>query len=84
MPASAALGLEAQTTIFMAEVKSCKIERTHESLDIHYFKEYTTPVVIEITNIDCLVGRVKDGDSGWWAVIDRSGTLSRAEWAPDE
>ena len=84
MPADATLGLEKQTTFFMAEIKPCNIDRSHHELDIHYYNSYMTPVVLEITNIECLVGRVKTADGDWWAVIDRSGTLSRAEWVPEE
>ena len=42
------------------------------SLDIHFFsKERQSFDVIDITSVQCLVGRVKTGNS--WAIIDQSG-----------
>ena len=46
-------------------------------LDIHFFsKERQSFDVIDITSVQCLVGRVKAGNS--WAIIDRSGKLAQA------
>ena len=72
------LNLKRPETIILAKVQPCKILFKHCILDIHYFKAYGTPLVFDITCIQCLVGRVKlDGTSGW-AIIDRSGTLAQA------
>ena len=68
----------------MAEIRPCKIRNRHYTLDIHYYTDYMTPVVIEIKGIQCLVGRVKYGDGNWWSIIDRSGSLSRADWDPSQ
>jgi hypothetical protein len=47
------------------------------SLDIHFFsKERQSFDIIDITSVQCLVGRVKRGTS--WAIIDRSGKLAQA------
>ena len=46
-------------------------------LDIHFFsKERESFDVIDITWVQCLVGRVKAGKNTW-AFIDRSGKLAR-------
>lgn len=48
------------------------------SLDIHFFsREKPSFDVIDITWVQCLVGRVKAGGSNW-AIIDRSGKLAQA------
>jgi hypothetical protein len=47
-------------------------------LDVHFFsKERQSFDVIDITWVQCLVGRVKAGGNNW-AIIDRSGKLARA------
>lgn len=47
-------------------------------LDIHFFsKEKQSFDVIDITWVQCLVGRVKAGGNNW-AIIDRSGKLAQA------
>ena len=48
------------------------------SLDIHFFsKERESFDIIDITGVQCLVGRVKAGGKTW-AIIDRSGGLAQA------
>lgn len=47
-------------------------------LDIHFFsKEKESFDVVDITCVQCLVGRVIAGKDNW-AIIDRSGKLARA------
>ena len=84
IPASAVLNLTEKTVIFMAEIKSCDVEWKHNLFNIHYYKCYKTPGVVAIKAIQCLVGRVKVGEGRYWAIIDRSGTLSQAEWDPSQ
>jgi len=46
-------------------------------LDIHFFsKEKQSFDTVDITSVQCLVGRVKSGNN--WAIIDRSGKLVQA------
>jgi hypothetical protein len=77
LPATQDLQLNEPETIILASIKNCPIKRSND-LDIHYYQSeegYTE--IVDITTIQCLVGRVFDRD--WWAVIDRSGNLARAE-----
>lgn len=47
-------------------------------LDIHFFsKEKQSFDVVDITSVQCLVGRVNAGRNSW-AIIDRSGKLAQA------
>ncbi|THU93069.1 hypothetical protein K435DRAFT_670956 [Dendrothele bispora CBS 962.96] len=75
------LGLyQSSTTIIMASIKKCNL--TNESipgLDIHFYSRMGATDVIDIRSVQCVVGRVPYGQNGW-AIIDRSGTLARAEF----
>ncbi|KAI0749042.1 hypothetical protein C8Q74DRAFT_1212144, partial [Fomes fomentarius] len=69
------------TRIIFAVICTCAEEETHPTLDIHYYSRYSTLKVLDITTIQCLVGRIHD--RGQWAIIDRSGALSRAIYEAD-
>ncbi|KAH9922140.1 hypothetical protein B0H21DRAFT_841828 [Amylocystis lapponica] len=80
------LGIEEPTTIIWAAIRSCVVEQSHNDLDIHFYSQGAAGVgaldVIDVTCVQCLVGRVPDGQR--WAIIDRSGMLSRAVYAEDQ
>ena len=84
--ASPQIGLLQPETLILAEIQPCKITSKHPNLDIHYFSTYGTPLVFDITCIQCRVGRVGlitgvgTGNSAanincTWAIIDQSGRL---------
>lgn len=55
-----------------------------ERLDIHSFsKERDSLEVVDITSVQCLVGRIKYQKDNW-AIIDRSGKLARAMYREGE
>jgi len=68
------------TNSIVALIHRCTLKEDDPQLaglDIHFFsKERQSFDVIDITSIQCLVGRVKTGNS--WAIIDRSGKLAQA------
>ncbi|KAJ3485684.1 hypothetical protein NLI96_g4778 [Meripilus lineatus] len=66
----------------LAAIKTCAISRIHPTLDIHYYEKEGPLEVMDVTSIQCLVGRVRDGDT--WAIVDRSGSLSRAVYVNDD
>jgi hypothetical protein len=77
MPATQDLSLIKSENLILALIKNCPIERDND-LDMHYYrKEDGYTEVVDISAIQCLVGRVFD--RGWWTIIDRSGKLARAE-----
>lgn len=81
MPAADDLHLHKPENLLLASIKNCPIER-HNDLDMHYYRNedgYTE--IVDISAIQCLVGRVFD--RGWWTIIDRSGKLARAEAVED-
>ena len=76
------------TTYIIACIHRCRIRRDDPQLsrlDIHLYKDgdETHINVTDITSVQCLVGRVRDGSDGW-AIIDRSGTLARAVYLGEE
>lgn len=81
MPAADDLHLHKPENLLLASIKNCPIER-HNDLDMHYYRNedgYTE--IVDISAIQCLVGRVFD--RGCWTIIDRSGKLARAEAVED-
>ncbi|KAI0043591.1 hypothetical protein FA95DRAFT_1546235 [Auriscalpium vulgare] len=84
VPQSEALGVLEPEIVFLAGITRCQVTSTHGDLDIHYYtQESKTEEFFDIQCIQCLVGRVRDGSTTQWAVIDRSGSLSRALYVPD-
>lgn len=75
-----ALRIFSPTTIIMAQIKSCKLTDTQiPGLDIHFYHGMGSTDVIDVTSLQCVVGRVPHGGNGnRWAIIDRSGSLARA------
>ncbi|KAJ7256046.1 hypothetical protein C8J57DRAFT_1075207 [Mycena rebaudengoi] len=70
------------TTLILAAIRNCDVkpdEPQLQGLDIHFYSWVGQLDVIDMTSVQCLVGRVKNGDE--WAIIDRSGDLARADWA---
>ncbi|KAI1785097.1 hypothetical protein LXA43DRAFT_900469 [Ganoderma leucocontextum] len=79
------LGLDKATMFILAAIRTCSVEdtRTNEQLDIHYYREFGTLDVLNVTCIQCCVGRVPAGPQRW-AIVDRSGSLARALAVDDE
>ncbi|KAG6810019.1 hypothetical protein H0H92_013687 [Tricholoma furcatifolium] len=68
-----------QNTIILAAIRTCQVDRERqlEELDMHFYLKMGRLDVVDITCIQALVGRVKDGERAW-GIIDRSGSLARA------
>ena len=84
--ASNCLRLQQPETVILVEIQPCKVLSQHNSLDIHYYRTYGTPLVFYVTCVQCLVGRVKldsSNNSGDWAIIDCSRTLAQAYYTED-
>ncbi|KAF9256770.1 hypothetical protein L218DRAFT_1022754 [Marasmius fiardii PR-910] len=73
------LKLTCPTTLIMCQIRSCRLLHSQiAALDIHFFEGMGKLDVVDVTSIQCLVGRVPCGGSKY-AIIDRSGSLARAE-----
>lgn len=87
--AAETIGVPAGTQIILGSINPCSVpngareEGTHPQLDIQYYKKFTRQHIVDVTTIQCVIGRVKELDSYHkrWAVIDRSGDLNRAIYA---
>ncbi|KAI8998957.1 hypothetical protein BD414DRAFT_407127 [Trametes punicea] len=66
----------APDNLLLGVIQQCVIEERNEDLDIHYYSKMGGVEVVDLTTIQCLVGRIRDRHR--WAIIDRSGSLSRA------
>lgn len=85
IPANPRSSLQKDEVLFLADVQSAKIEFRND-LDMHYFSSMGQTEVIDITSVQCLVGRVKVAVGGRydWAIIDRSGELARAMYTSED
>lgn len=66
--------------IILAAIRTCTLcpaDPNLSRLDIHFYSTLGAMHIIDINSVQCLVGRVKDSETGW-ALIDRSGSLARA------
>ncbi|KAF8259668.1 hypothetical protein EI94DRAFT_1706931 [Lactarius quietus] len=76
-----------QKLIILATIRNCKVKDPGpaelEGLDIHVYSAIGSLDLVNVTSIQALVGRVEYRvDGGGWAIINRSGSLTRAEWDP--
>jgi hypothetical protein len=77
-----AMDIKNPTTYILAAIRNCVLSPDDPllvGLDIHFYDRSGGLDVIDITSVQCLVGRVRDV-SDEWAIIDRSGALARADW----
>ncbi|KZV73981.1 hypothetical protein PENSPDRAFT_711539 [Peniophora sp. CONT] len=82
--ADPAAGLLEPETVLFAGVTPCKVTNKHDVLDIHVYKdESVTEELVDLDCVMCLVGRMRYLKR-YWAIIDRSGSLARAVYEPDD
>lgn len=85
VPIGAAAASTEPTVILFAAIRAYPITDKHPSLDIHFFTVPGTLDIVDVSTIECLVGRLKAAsDSHKWAIIDRSGSLARAIYMGDD
>ncbi|KAJ7677310.1 hypothetical protein B0H17DRAFT_945047, partial [Mycena rosella] len=77
------LELEEEITLVLAAVCKCDIILKND-LDMHYYHKDGLIEVVDISSIQCLVGRIKTTDGKNWVVIDQSGNLSRPYYDLDD
>lgn len=81
MPATAQLALDTGSTLILAGIRQCEVDATN-SLGMPFYSKTGRFEVVDITCVQCLVGRVQNDKQ--WAIIDRSGGLQRSYYAADE
>jgi hypothetical protein len=67
LPSAPRLGLSKPTTIILALIQCVKATLKD---DIYYYKEVGVDVVVDLSTVQCVVGRIQD--RGMWAIVDRS------------
>ena len=73
--ASPALELEETTTLILAAVRTCANPQMKGENNIYYYSREGPLEVVDMNCVQCLVGRVKDGNE--WAIVDRSNGSAR-------
>jgi hypothetical protein len=71
LPSTPQLNLAMPTTIILALIKNVKARLTD---NIYYYKEPGVDEVVDLTTVQCVVGRIWDRDE--WAIIDRSDNVA--------
>lgn len=82
LPLDTDLCISEPTVHILASIKTCKVERSNAALDIHYYSKLGGLDILDITCIQCVVGRISCANNSW-AIIDRSGDLARAFYVPE-
>jgi hypothetical protein len=82
LPASPALGLQQRTTLILAAIRTCCNPRMTGDNGIYYYSREGPLEVVDMECVQCLVGRIKDGNE--WAIVDRSGGCARPVFEPEE
>jgi hypothetical protein len=80
-----ALGLNDPTTVFLAAIRTCILDNPDtqlHGLDVQLYSKEGGLDVVDITSLQCLVGRIRD--RAQWAIIDRSGSLARASYSMED
>jgi len=82
LQASLALGLQQQTTLILAAIRTCSNPQLIGENGTYYYSREGPLEVVDIECVKCLVGRVKDGNE--WAIVDRSGGCAHPVFATEE
>lgn len=78
LPAARVLGLKVPTTLILAGIRCCPVVATN-TLEMPFYTNPGRFEVVDITSVQCLVGRIQVGNL--WAIIDRSGSLGGSYYA---
>lgn len=82
LPASRKFKLKSPSTLILAAIRTCTIT-SDEPLDMHQFLRLGRLEVVDMTCVQCVVGRVPNMENRGWTLIDRSGKLARAVFVTD-
>jgi hypothetical protein len=77
------LGIDLGTTILLVAIRTCVLEKNYytEGLDLHPYSRLGALHIVDVKNVQCLVGRIFNGKQ--WTILDRSGTLACAVYYID-
>ena len=71
LPSTPRLNLATPTTFILALIKNVKATLMD---NVYYYKELGANEVVDLTTVQCVVGRIWDRDE--WAIVDRSNDVA--------
>jgi hypothetical protein len=81
LPRATELDIDEPATLILAGIKSCVLTGKN-SLGMPYYMDLGHYEVVDMTTVQCLIGRVPVGNK--WGIIDRSGKLVQTYFVVDE
>ena len=78
---SPALNLTQKTSLILAAIRACANPQMKSDNGIYYYSREGPLEVVDVNCVQCLVGRVKDGNE--WAIVDRSEGHARSVFVAD-
>ena len=82
LKASPTLKLNKRTNLILAVIRTCSNLQIKGENGMFYYSQEGHLEVVDIGCVQCLVGRVKDGNE--WAIIDRSESSARPTFVTNE
>lgn len=70
LPSSQRLNLDEPTTVIVALIREVKTTLRNS---IYYYKHFGVEEVVDLNNLQCVVGRIRDRDE--WVIIDQSNNV---------
>jgi hypothetical protein len=71
LPSTSRLNLATPTTTILALIKNVKTTLID---NVYYYKEFGVDEVVDLTTVQCVVGRIWDRDE--WVIVDRSDNVA--------
>jgi hypothetical protein len=75
LPHTETFNIQSSTRYLLAVIQPCSTRGRDATRELTTYAETTTPVVIDLRTIECVVGRVRRGNE--WGIVDRSGDFAR-------
>ncbi|KAF9070517.1 hypothetical protein BDP27DRAFT_1220576, partial [Rhodocollybia butyracea] len=83
LPAAEELGLNSQTTFVLAAIHRCQVQATSHS-GAAYYEQMGALEVVDMSAVQCLIGRIEAVNDMRNFVIDRTGTLQSSYYVTGE
>lgn len=81
LPAAPQLDINTGSTLILAGIRQCEVDAIN-SMGMHFYSKMGRFEVVDMTCVQCLIGRVQNGNR--WAIIDRSGGVQRSHYSAEE
>ena len=82
MRASAALGLNSDTTYLLAEIEPCNTNGKDATKEVVSYVTSCASVIVDLLLVESVIGRVYS--RGEWYIIDRSSDVARTVFVEDD